>query len=91
MGTLLSTRVNPVSHSLKSVLTELSSQITNLHSDVNGRQKSSIYFLCSNFHKSNDIVVTVKYDVARTTTVNDMQFFSIFPKGLKEVIIHLKH
>ena len=30
-------------------------------------------FLCSNFRQINDSVVTVKYDIAYTTTVSDMQ------------------
>ena len=42
-------------------------------------------FLCSNFRQINDNVVTVKNDVARTTTVSDMQFvfkyFSRFERG----------
>ena len=58
MGTLLSTRVNPVSHSLKSVLTEVSSQLTNLHSDINGHQNTSMDFLLSNFFQINDNVTT---------------------------------
>ena len=51
-GTFCSTSVNPVSQSLKSVMLEISSQVTNLHSDINGHQNTSMYFLCSNFFKS---------------------------------------
>ena len=71
--------MNPVSSSLKSVLPELSSQLTNLHSDVNGRQKTRMDFLCSNFHQINNNVVTVK-KVARTKTVSDMQKKQVFLK-----------
>ena len=73
LGTLCSTSVNPVSQLLKPVPTELSIQLTNLHSDVNGQQNTSMDFLCSNFRKINDNVATVKNDVTRTTTVSDMQ------------------
>ena len=52
MGTLFITGVNPVSQSLKDVLREILIQITNLISDVNGYQKTSMDFLCSNFFKS---------------------------------------
>ena len=34
-----------------------------------------MYFLCSNFRQINNNVVTVKNNVARTTTVSDMQTF----------------
>ena len=51
-GTFCSTSVNPVSQSLKSVMPEISSQVANLHSDINGHQNTSMYFLCSNFFKS---------------------------------------
>ena len=73
VGTFCSKSVNPLSQSLNDVLTELSSQLTNLHSDVNGHQKTSMDFLCSNFLQINDSVVTVKNDIAYTTTVSDMQ------------------
>ena len=73
MGTFCSKSVNPVSQSLNDVLTELSSQLTNLHFDVNSHQNISMDFLCSNFRQINDSVVTVKYDIAYTTTVSDMQ------------------
>ena len=91
LGTFCSTSVNIVSHSLKVVLMKLSSQPTNLHSDVNGHQNTSIYYLCSNFPQINNNVVTVKNDVACTTTFSDMQFFSSITQGLKEVTIHLNH
>ena len=73
MGTFCSTSVNTVSHSLRDVLPENSSQVTNLHSDINSHQKTSMDFLCYNFFQINDNVVTVKNDVACTTTVSDMQ------------------
>ena len=56
--TLCSTSVDPVSQSMKAVLTELSSQVTNLHSDINGNQKTSIDFLRSSFRQINDNVTT---------------------------------
>ena len=65
MGTFCSTIVNPVSQSLKSILPELSSKLTNLHSDVNGHQKTSIYYLSSNFCQINDNVATMKNAVSR--------------------------
>ena len=80
MGTFCSTSVNPVSQSMKAVLPKLSTQVTNLHSDINGHQKTIMDFLCSNFHQINDNVVTVKSDVARTTTASDMRFFKILLK-----------
>ena len=83
MVTLCSTSVNPVYQSMKAVLTELSIQVTNLHSDINGHQNTSIDFLCSNFRQINDNVVTAKNDVSRTTTVSDMQFFSSIAQGMK--------
>ena len=73
MGTFCITGVNPVSQSMKAVLTEHSIQVTNLNSDVNGHQNTSMDFLCSNFCQINDNVVTVKNDVSRTTNVSDMQ------------------
>ena len=83
MVTLCSTSVNPVYQSTKAVLTELSIQVTNLYSDINGHQNTSIDFLCSNFHQINDTVVTAKNNVSRTTTVSDMQFFSSIAQGMK--------
>ena len=68
--------MNPVSQSFKAVLPELSSHITNLHSDVNGHQNTSMDFPCSNFHQIND-------NVACTTTVSDMQDFQVFLKVSK--------
>ena len=91
LGTFWSTNVNPVSQSLKDILPELSIQLTNFHSDVNGHQNTSMDFLYSNFRQINDNVVTVKNDVAGTTTVSDMQFFSSISQGLKEVLIRLGH
>ena len=81
LGNFCSTNVNPVSQSLKDVLPELSSQLTNLHSDVNDHQNTSRDFLCSNFHQNNNNVVTVKNDVARTTTISDMIIFQVFIKA----------
>ena len=52
--------MNPVPQSLKAALPELSSQLTNLKYDVNGHQKTSMDFLCSNFCQINDNIVTVK-------------------------------
>ena len=83
--------MNPVSQSLKDVLIELSSQLTNLQSDVNYHQNTSMDFLCSNFCQINDNVVTVKNDVARIKTVSDMQHFSSIAQGLKDVLIHHNH
>ena len=59
MGTFFSTSVNPVSWSLRAVLTGFSSQVTKLYSDINVHQKTSMDFLCSNFCQINDNVVTV--------------------------------
>ena len=73
LGTLFSTSVNPVYLSLNSLLPELSIKLANLHSDVNGHQKTIIDFLCSNFRQINDIVITAKNDFSRSTTVSDMQ------------------
>ena len=56
MGTFCITGVNPVSQSMKAVLTEHSIQVTNLNSDVNGHQNTSMDFLCSNFCQINDNV-----------------------------------
>ena len=49
--TFCSTSENPVSQSLKALLPEISSRLSNLHSDVNGRQNISMNFLCSGFFK----------------------------------------
>ena len=67
-----STSLNPVFQSLKYVLTELSTQVTNFHSDINGHQKTSMYILYSNFCQINYNIVTVKNDFSRNTTVSDM-------------------
>ena len=88
LGIFCNTSVNPVSQSLKDVHPELSSKLTNLHSDVNGHQKNSMGYLSSNFRQINDNVVTLKNDVARTTTVSDMQFFSSIAQVLKKVLIY---
>ena len=78
MGTFCYTSLNHVSQSLKAILPEISGQLTNLHSYVNGPQKTSMDFLCSNFRQINDNIVTVKNYVAHTTTVSDIQFFQVF-------------
>ena len=83
--------MNPVSQSLKALLLELLIQLTNFHSDVNGHKNTSMYYLCSNFRQINNNVVTVKNDVACTTTISYMQSFSIITQGLKEVIMNLNH
>ena len=70
---------------------ELSSQLTNLHSGVNGHQNTSMNFLCSKFCQIDDNVVTVKNDVARTTTISDIQKGSSIAQGLKVVLICLNH
>ena len=57
---------------MKSVLPELSIQLTNFHSDVNGHQNTSLGFMCFNFHQINDNVVPVKNDVSLTKAVSDM-------------------
>ena len=72
LGTFCSTHVNVVSQSLNSVLTELSSKLANLHSDVNGHQKTSMDFLYPNFRQIYDNVVNVENYVARTKNVSDM-------------------
>ena len=72
MGTLCSTIVNPVPQSLKYVLTELSIQVTDFHSEINCHQNTSMDFLCSNFHQINDNVVTLENDIACTTSVSYM-------------------
>ena len=63
LGTFISTSVNPVSQSLKAALPELSSQLYNLHSDVNGHHKTSMDYLSSNSFQINDNDLTVKNDV----------------------------
>ena len=68
-----STSVNTVSQSLKDVVPYLPSKLTNLHSDINGHQNTSMDFLCFNFFQINNNVVTVKNDVARPKNVSDMQ------------------
>ena len=73
LGGFCRTNVNPVTQSLKSLLTELSIQLTNLHSDVDDHQNTSMDYLSFNFRQIDDNVVTVKNDVARTITVSDMQ------------------
>ena len=60
MGNFFSSSMNPVFQALNVVLQKLSSQLTNLYSDVNGNQKSSIYFMSSNFRQINYNVGTVK-------------------------------
>ena len=80
LGNFCSISVNLLFQSLKAVLAEHSSQLTNFQSDVNGHQKTSMDFLCSNFFHINDNVVTVKNDVARNTTVSNMQFFQVLLK-----------
>ena len=57
MGTFCSTSGNTVSQSLKDLLTELSSQLNNLQSNVNGHQNTSMDFLRSNFFKSMIILL----------------------------------
>ena len=58
MGTICSTNVNQVPQSRKDVLTETSNQVTNLHSEIIGHQKTSMDFLHSNFRQINDNVTT---------------------------------
>ena len=60
LGNFCSKIVNPVSHSLEVSLTELSSQLTNLHSDVNVRQNTSMDYLSSNFCQMNDFFTVKK-------------------------------
>ena len=93
--------MNPVSKSLNDILPELSSQVTNLHSDINSHQNTSMNFLFSKFHQINDNVVTVKNDVAFTTNIIDMRnnfkYFSIYEIGynsleyLSDEIINPSH
>ena len=52
LGTFCSTSVNPVSQSLKAVLTELSSQLTNLHSVVMVTKRPAWIICLLNFVKS---------------------------------------
>ena len=73
LGGFCRTNVNPVTQSLKSLLTELSIQLTNLHSDVDDHQNTSMDYLSFNFRQIDDNVVTVKNDVARTTIFSDTQ------------------
>ena len=82
--------MNIVYQSLKAVLPEISSQLTNLHSGVNCHQNTSMDYLCSNFHQIKDNFITVKNYNYRTTTFSDTHFSSI-AQGLKEIIIHLNH
>ena len=58
MGTFCITSVNSVSHSMKAVLPELSSQATNLHYDINGHQNTSMDFLRSDSFQTNDNFTT---------------------------------
>ena len=58
---------------------------------MNDHQNTSMNFLCSNFRQLKDNIVTVKNNVAHTTTVSDMQFFSSIAQGTREVLIHLNH
>ena len=58
---------------------------------MNGRQNTSMDFLCSNFRQINDNFLTVKNDVARTANVVGMQLFSSIAQGMKEVLIILNH
>ena len=91
MGTLFSTSVNPLFHSLKDIIPELSIQLTNFHSDVNGHQNTSMDFLCSNFLQINDNVVTVKmmFLVLHLSVI--CKKFSSIDQGFKYVLIHLNH
>ena len=59
IGTLFSTSVNQLFQSLKAVMSELSSQVTNLQYGVNGSQGTSLDFLRSNFRQINDNVTTI--------------------------------
>ena len=83
--------MNPVSQSLKAIMPELSSRFTNLHSDINGHQNISMDFLCSNFRKINDNIVTVQNDVARTATVSNIRKNSSIAQVIKDVLIYLSH
>ena len=56
--TFCRTSVNLVSNYLKAVLSEVSNQATNLHSDINCHQKASINFLCSTIFEINDNITT---------------------------------
>ena len=47
--------------------------------------------MCYNFRQINDNVVTVKNNVASTTTVSDMKFFTSISQCLKEGLINLNH
>ena len=57
LGTLYSTSVGPVYQSLNDVLPELFSQLINLHSGVNGHQKTSMDFCVLTFAKSMIILL----------------------------------
>ena len=85
MVTFCRISVNPVSKYLKDALSEVSSQATNLHSDINRHQNTSMDFLHSNFPQIYDNVATIEDDVACTTTFSDMQSFfkywSMFKRG----------
>ena len=82
LGTFCSTSVNQVSQSMKAVLPKISSQLIKLNSDVNDQQNTRMGFLCSKFIKINDNVVTMKNDVACTTTVSTI-IFQVFLKVWK--------
>ena len=61
MGNFCSTSGNPVSQSLKAVLPQISSQVKNLHSDINGCKNTSMDFMRSNFCQINaDVTTTLR-------------------------------
>ena len=59
MGNFCRTSVNPLSEFLKAVMSEFSIQVTNLHSDINGHQNTSMAFLYSDFRQIYDNVTTI--------------------------------
>ena len=75
MVTFCRISVNPVSKYLKDVLSEVSSQATNLHSDINRHQNTSMDFLHSNFFQINDnvtptLIITTLNQSKMVNTIN---------------------
>ena len=62
VDTLYSRSLNQEYQPLKTVLPEFSNQVTNLHSDINGHQKTSMNFLHYNFRQ-------IKYNVTTTLRI----------------------
>ena len=67
--------MNTLSQSLKYILPELSIQVTNLDSDINGHQNTSMDFLHSNFFQISDnvtptLIITTLNQSKMVNTIN---------------------